>query len=353
MILWVVLAALTAAAAILIVSPFWRRKSQTGDGPHDLAVYKQQLAEIEEEYERGLLDEVAVKSARIEISRRILAASEQIRTAAASKISLRAPYFVVAVLTAISMGLYLIYGSPNLSDQPLTARTAPANEISIEALVARVEERLKSHPEDGTGWSVIAPIYMRMARYSNAAEAYRKANELLGPTPERLGDFGEALTLANNGFVTDQARQAFEQVLAADGNNDRAQFWMGISEEQSGKFTEAADRYRKILAHELPDNVREVVQQRLAQVESRASGSAPSAVDQSDMIDKMVLGLAERLKNDGSDLQGWLKLMRAYTVLGRRDDALNAMKQARGHFAGNQDALGQIEEAAKSLGLTS
>ena len=68
------------------------------------------------------------------------------------------------------------------------------------------------------------------------------------------------------------------------------------------------------------------------------------------MIDGMVSGLAERLKTDGSDLEGWLKLMRAYTVLGRRDDALGALKQAQGQFAGNQDALGQIEQSRQIAG---
>lgn len=67
----------------------------------------------------------------------------------------------------------------------------------------------------------------------------------------------------------------------------------------------------------------------------------------------MVSGLAERLKTDGSDLEGWLKLMRAYTVLGRGDDALGALKRAPGQFAGNQEALAQIERLAKSLGLAS
>jgi cytochrome c-type biogenesis protein CcmH len=67
----------------------------------------------------------------------------------------------------------------------------------------------------------------------------------------------------------------------------------------------------------------------------------------------MVSGLAERLKKDGSDLNGWLMLVRAYTVLGRKEDAVSALNDARGRFAGNNDALGQIDALAKSLGLPS
>jgi cytochrome c-type biogenesis protein CcmH len=108
-----------------------------------------------------------------------------------------------------------------------------------------------------------------------------------------------------------------------------------------------------LIAHGLPEDVRATIEQRLAAVEGRLAGKPAVADEQQAMIDGMVSGLAERLKKDGSDLEGWLKLMRAYTVLGRRDDAVNAMRDAKTNFAGNGEALAKIEEFAKSLGLQS
>lgn len=365
MLLWIVFAVMTAIVALAIVRPYWRPDSGGGFSSHDLAVYKQQLQEVEDEKARGLLGDAEFKSARIEISRRILAASDTSGSGrSATNASPIAPYVMISLLATLTMGIYLIYGSPEQSDQPLSARVSPDGappvaRVSpdsvppVEMLVARVEERLRSNPEDGAGWSVIAPVYMRLGRYADAASAFNKVIELLGETPERIADVGEALTFANDGNVGDEARAAFRKAQVKEPSNERAGFWLGVADEQSGKLAEAADAYKKLIKRGLPANVEAVVKQRLAGVDAKLSGAPSPNAGQAAMIDGMVSRLAERLKSDGSDLEGWLKLMRAYTVLGRRDDALGALKQAQSHFAGNQEALGQIDRLAKSLGLAS
>ena len=353
MLLWVVFAVLTVITAVIVVSPYWRGPRVTTGQAQDVAVYKQQLTEIDEEFARGLLGDAEAQAARIEISRRILAASENSQGAVATRTSSFAPYLIVGFVAILTVGTYLIYGSPNLPDEPLAARLGPNGGQSIEALIARVEQRLRAHPEDAEGWRVISHIYMRLGRYADAVHAYKQTIELLGSTTERLGDLGEALTLENGGVVTSEARDAFTKVLAAEPEDDRAQFWLAVAVEQSGDLKEAANCYRRLLERKLPDDVQNVVRQRLADIDTQAAGKQPSEAGQAEMINRMVSGLAERLKADGSDLEGWLKLMRAYSVLGRRDDALGALKQAQSQFAGNQEALGRIEEMAKSLGLSS
>lgn len=353
MLLWIIFAILTSFAAILLVSPFWRANRGDDAQRKDVAVYKQQLAEVDDEHARGLLGDAEAEAARIEISRRILNANAAAEDAAGSRASSMTPYVIVALVATMSMGTYLYYGSPQLPDRPLASRSGPDEGPSIENLVARVEERLREHPEDGQGWNVISRVYMRMGRYEDAAKAFRKTIELLGSTPERQSNLGEALTMANSSRVTEEAAAAFKKALETNPNDTRAAFWLAAQHEQKGEFEEAAKRYRKLAEGDLPDNARNLINQRLASVESRISGQPSFDTDQRAMIDGMVSGLAERLKADGSDLDGWLKLMRAYTVLGRRDDALNAMKQARSNFSGNEDALAQIDEFAKSLGLRS
>jgi len=357
MLLWIVFAILTTAAALAVVKPFWENRSKTQESGQDAAVYKQQLAELEDERARGVIGESEAESARVEISRRLLRATEQADAAGARTTPSFAPYALIGLIAAGSMGVYLYFGSPNLPDRPLSARTAPQQqEQSVEGLVARVEERLKTHPDDGMGWSVVANVYMRMGRYNEAAKAYRKTIELLGPTTERWSAHGEALTLANNGNVTPEASQSFEKALASDSTNVRAQFWLAAEKEQQGNLAEAARRYRTLIDGELPQQVKTMLSQRLAAVEARQSG-APEAIganpEQAAMIESMVSGLADRLQEDGSDLEGWLKLMRAYTVLGRRDNALDAWKQAQSNFADNDQALTKINSFAKSLGLQS
>lgn len=355
MLLWISFAVLTAIAALAILRPFWRSARVAAEAPRDIEVYRQQLDEIDDEAARGVLGEAEAKAARIELSRRILAAADMEANASpAAGRSAWAPYVMAAFIPAIALSLYTIYGSPQLPGQPFASRTP--QEETIETLIARVEERLRANPEDGMGWSVIAPVYMRLGRYPEAAEAFRKAAKLLGETAERAANLGEALALANGGDVGTEARHAFDKAISLDPGHAKARFWLAISEEQAGRTAEAAAIYRKLLERDLPDNVKAVIRERIARIEGgSASRAAPQAGSQIDsaQINQMVSGLAERLKQDGSDLKGWLMLVRAYTVLGRRDEALTALKEAREKFTGNGDALAQIDALAKSLGLPS
>ncbi len=68
-------------------------------------------------------------------------------------------------------------------------------------------------------------------------------------------------------------------------------------------------------------------------------------------IASMVDRLATRLKENGKDLEGWIKLARAYKVLGRDSDAKGAIQSARENFAGDQASLAALDKSAESLGI--
>jgi len=135
---------------------------------------------------------------------------------------------------------------PALPDRPLASRldTSPAGQ-GIAALVARVEARLRAHPEDGAGWDVIAPVYLKHRRYRDAADAYGRAIRLLGENTRRLTGYGEALILANNGIVSETARKALERSMARDGTQLKAHFWLAMAKEQDGRMSEAAASSRE------------------------------------------------------------------------------------------------------------
>jgi cytochrome c-type biogenesis protein CcmH len=312
---------------------------------------------VEDEAARGLLGETEAQAARIEISRRILAAAGA--PSAATRHNPRegvAPYALVALLPLIALSLYVAYGSPQLPAQPFASRQ-PSDRDPVEELVARVEQRLQTNPDDGMGWNVVAPVYMRMGRYAEAAEAFRNAARLLGDSADRLANLGEAVALDNQGAVDDEARQAFDKALAMDPEHPKARFWLAVNEEQAGRPAEAIAIYEKLLQRELPETVASVIRNRVAALKGagqpQASATGAGNGVNAEQINQMVTGLAERLKTNRSDLGGWLMLVRAYTVLGRKDDALSALNDARGQFAGNNEALGQIDALAKSLGLPS
>ncbi len=288
----------------------------------------------------------------------------------------RSPAKIVAIGLAIllplaALCLYLVYGSPRLPDQPLVARLQdPATEQNLPALIARVEARLRARPDEGEGWEVIAPVYMSIRRYADAAEAYRQATRLLGETPKRLAGFGQALVLASDGIVSEEARLALQRAAELDPNLIEAKILLIIAKEQDGKFADAVEGWKALLASAPPDAPwREVVQQRLKLDETHLAGgpapppalgaggdtspqgkSGPNAGDvaaaqnmspagRQAMIETMVQRLSDRLAQQGDDLAGWLKLVRAYTVLDRKDDAVKALERAKTQFTGNAQAL--------------
>ena len=120
--------------------------------------------------------EAEAEAARIEIARRLLAldaveasGQETGRAASAKTVMIG----VAGCLPLLALGLYLVYGSPNLPDQPLASRLQdPASSDNPQALVARVEARLRAHPEEGDGWEVIAPVYMAWRRYNDAPSSW-------------------------------------------------------------------------------------------------------------------------------------------------------------------------------------
>jgi cytochrome c-type biogenesis protein CcmH len=382
--LWLALAVLTAAVLIAVLRPLLRPAGglSATAAQADVAVYRDQLAELETDRARGLIGETEAAAAKTEIARRLLASADAARTGDAPTSPLhpdsspRAAAIALAVIAPLlAVALYLFLGAPNIPGQPLSARApSPADSAGLSQLIAKVESRLREHPEDGTGWDVIAPVYLKQGRYADAANAYNKASALLGESPRRLAGFAEATVMARDGIVTEPARLAYEQLARLEPKRPEPRFWLALAKEQNGEFAEAAAAYEALLA-EIDESTpwRAVVSERLAGVRTKlappeagkvpaergptaddvaaASSMAPEARAQ--FIDQMVSGLAARLKQNGNDLAGWQRLIRAYVVLGRSNDAATALTDARQHFSAEPESLARLDALARNLGIGS
>jgi cytochrome c-type biogenesis protein CcmH len=365
MTLWFIFGLMTAAAILAVLWPLGRRAQPGTDS--DLAVYRAQLDEIEADRAAGRVAENEAAAARVEISRRLLAAADTAATVvspADAPWRRRAAALVALVLIPIVAGsLYLTLGSPQEPGQPIAARRGlPTEQDPIFDLVARVEAHLAESPDDARGWQVVAPVYMQLGRFDDAVNAWQNALRILGANAEREANLGEALTAAAGGIVTAEAKASFERAQALDANDTTSRFFLGLAAEQAGKRAEAAVIWRDMLA-KAPPEARWVdfVRQALARVEGTAP-PAPTAKEvtaanelapeQRDaMVQGMVARLAERLKVEGSDVEGWLRLLRSYMVLGERDKARAAAADARRALASEPDKLRRVNELIKGLGL--
>jgi cytochrome c-type biogenesis protein CcmH len=366
--LWLIFTLMTAAAIFAVLWPLSRRGGPYSSGT-EIAVYRDQLEEIERDRAFGLIGGAEAEAARIEVSRRLLsAAAEGDQTPVASRPQLWRRRMVALIaliaLPVAAASLYLMLGSPQQSNTLVAARPgAPLEQRSIESLVAQVESHLERNPDDGRGWEVLAPVYMRIGRFDDAVKARRNALRLLGATAAREADLGEALTAAAGGIVTTDAKAAFERAAANDPGDIKIAFYRGLAAEQDGKKSEAVRIWTELLARAPADApYRELIVSSLRRLDPRSEGSGPSAEDmaaaqnlspeqRTGMVRGMVVRLAERLKNDGSDLEGWRRLVRAYMVLGEADNARSAAAAARKALSGDPVKQRQFDEFAKALGI--
>ena len=267
--------------------------------------------------------------------------------------------FALTVLPVGAIAFYLWHGAPDLPGEPLAGRVADTHgNQSIAEMFARVERHLEEHPDDGRGWEVVAPVYMRLGRYDDAVTARRNALRLLGETAERDSGLGEALVGVANGVVTEEAKGVFDRALRADPKDVAARFYSGVAAEQDGRKDDAAGIWRALIA-DAPDGAPWLgpVQRALARVEGKAVAETEPGQEQGEgaaaapppAIRAMVERLAERLKQDGSDVDGWIRLVRSYTVLKDADRAAAATQDARRALAGDADKSARLEQGLHEI----
>jgi cytochrome c-type biogenesis protein CcmH len=364
MTLWFVFALMTVAAIFAVLWPLSRRAPARAGGS-EATVYKDQLAEIDRDVAAGLIGPSEAEAARTEIGRRLLTAVDDERDLPAqSNVRLRRSAAVTALvgLPVVAAAFYLALGSPQLGDFPLAARNkvASANQ-PLDNLVAQVESHLEKNPTDGRGWNVLAPVLIRLGRYDDAVRAYRNSITYNGDSAERRADLGEALTGAAGGVVTAEAKGEFERAVALKADDAKANYFLGMAAEQDGRKADAAAIWRAMLAKAPSDAPwRALVQAALVRVggapapalsnDAMAAAKDMNEADRGTMIRGMVDRLATRLKQNGDDVEGWLRLVRAYMVMGERDKAASAVADAR-QAVKDAERLRQLNEGLKNLGL--
>lgn len=363
---WLAFAFLTGIAVLSVLWPLARGRAAAVSQETDVDFYKSQLAEIERDLARGLISPEDAESARNEAGRRLLKTSsseKQETTASTTRVRIAA-VLALLVVPGVTLGLYTKIGHPDVPDQPLTSRKAPpAENMEVEQAVAQIETHLAKNPNDGRGYEVVAPVYLRMGRTQDAILAYSNALRLLGESAQRHSALAEALVYAASGIVTADARKSFEQALRLDPKFPMARYYMGLAAEQEGDKAKAADIWSK-LADDAPADSPLVasLRKRIAALNPDGKGAAPqgdaaaaiAAMPEGDRqatIRTMVDGLAGRLAKNGNDIEGWLRLVRAYRVLNESEKAKAALGDARRNFASDQPAIQRLDALAKELGL--
>lgn len=365
MILWPIFAVMTLAAVLAVWWPLSRRQASARSGS-DIAVYRDQLDEIDRDEAASLIGGAEAEAARVEVSRRLIAAADTAKATSTAAAPVPSGRYRFATLAAAILLLplgaaitYLSLGSPNLA--PVSMEVAAGGQPlpgGIENTVAEVETYLEANPKNGRGWELLAPVYLRLGRFDDAVRARRNALEIFGPDAARLGDLGEAIVMASNGVVTPEAKSLFERANATDPEDVMAQYYLGLNAKQEGRRDEAVRRWNALIssaregAEWLP-----LVKNALARVDEKgptlvappAAAAVAPPEHNGDAIEAMVARLAERLKKDGSDVPGWIQLVRSYRVLGRAEKVKAAVADAHAALASDQEALQRLDQGLQGL----
>ena len=375
MLFWIIVSCVTALLAVALLAPLLRRSATAGgEHAHDVEVYRDQMAEVDRDAAAGLISAEEAENARAEIGRRLLSSADKAskETGANPKASRHplAQAFIILVLPAIGIGLYLHAGSPGVPDAPLAARLAnPGNDVAL--LLAKAENHLIQNPDDGAGWDLVAPIYLRNRRPADAANAYRQAIRIRGESAERLSGLGESIVSSNQGLINSEATDAFRKALSLDKNDARSEFYLAFALEQEGRSMEALAAFQSLAKTSPPDAPwQPIVAQHIASLqngatEPKANPDAPgnptaadvaaaqdmNAGDRQQMIENMVAGLDEKLKSNPNNFEGWMRLVRSYAMLKQADKASDALVRALKAFPADGEQGKQLVALASQLGI--
>jgi cytochrome c-type biogenesis protein CcmH len=368
--IWILFAVITASVILAVARPLNRAAATASGSSSEIEAYKLQLAELARDEELGGIGKDEAAQTRAEISRRLLKASREGASAAFSgePIAFNTNYAFAGLAAFIAVGaagLYALYGNPGLADQPLEARlSAPPSEQPLSIQMANIEHRLRTNPDDATGWTLIAPLYFRTGQFDNAAQAYQQAIRLGGADEDKLLGLFEAMTYAAEGTIPAEAKPILDRALLKNPQSLRGRTWHAIWYAQDGKKAEAERIYREMLSENPSAEWRGIIFRQLSGLKDQpdapkkelaqsSGGAAPMAAGGGKdlpSVDVLVERLAARLKQNPAELGGWLMLIRSYSALNEAEKKEDAIAQARKQFAGDAQALSQIDAVLKELG---
>ncbi|MET1029220.1 MAG: c-type cytochrome biogenesis protein CcmI [Dongiaceae bacterium] len=389
LVFWVIAGLLTLGTAAILAVPLFDTRKQKSDNAYAMDVYRDQLAEVARDQQRGVLNAEQGRAAQLEIERRILALKDDGASLAAASAPARSSSrgLIIALAVLLPLGgvaLYAVLGQPELPDEPAADRAAADMANSPEIVALR--QKVAANPADAQGWLDLARKYLLARQAQASVDAFAQAVALnIDGSGDRnsaavYADYGRALIMLHNGQVTPDAEKIFAKTQSLDAAEPTARFFLALAKAQQGDMAGALTGW-VALEHDSPpdapwrqslsENIDRAARQlgkdpanlpgrepghtggpaptdQAAADQSAAAGAGeapngegqgpgPQDLQNADQmspearaafIQGMVDRLASRLKEQPNDLDGWLKLARAYTVLNQVPQALDAWGKA-------------------------
>jgi cytochrome c-type biogenesis protein CcmH len=329
---WLLAIAVTAVACAALYYAAAGKPVNAGGGAVDDATaahFRLQLRELQGDVASGRLGEAESLAARGELARELIRLKGEDPRPAAGRLQRPVLLLAIGATALLAFGAYFFLGQPDLPSAPLAER--PAQEMTLEAAVERVETQLTRTPDDLQGWTVVAPAYMQLGRFAEAERAYRRIIELSGETPDRLTDLGEAIMMKDGGSLVGEPFNLMTKAAGLDPAHVRSRFYLASEATRAGEYQSAIGQWEALLAlGKDGDTWVATAEQGLAAARAGLDGAAPGPTNAD--IAAMVEGLSSRLAAEGGSIAEWTQLVRSRLVLGETDLAQSAYEAARAAY---------------------
>lgn len=371
--IWLLFVLILTAGLLVLLSG----RGSSGTVVDPVAHYKAQLAEIDADVAREMIDAESAKAARLEVQRRLLragertgnstidsdsdSANESITDSASQSanpntagLTVFARIGVVLAVMVFAAGLYAVLGSPGTPSAPPPGRQLAASQLLEEGgiTMGQAAEQVKAHlaenPSDIQGWLVLAKTARAIGDFPTTASAYSAlANMNPGEPKYRIEEF-EVYMAHAGGQITPAARLVLAALLDSAPEHPAGQYYLGLAHLQSGNeaaaravWTALADRstadapWMSSLTRQLRGlgvGAPELTDQDIAIVNSMSDSEREA------FMKSMLARLESKLDSDPADVTGWLMLARSKLTLGDKLGAINALKSGISANPGEKSA---------------
>jgi cytochrome c-type biogenesis protein CcmH len=249
-----------AVALAFVLPPLLRRDVKLGQVDRkeaNVAIYYDQLAELKADLDGGELDAAQYEDARREIERRL---SEDVplesAPVAASQASRWPGYVLAGAIPALAIAMYVGLGNPEallMSRTEVPAAVAEPGQHDAAPMIAALEAKLKTKPDDAAGWYMLARSYASIGKYLESARAFEKVVALIPDDARVLADYADVLAMAQGQSLQGRPLELINKALKLNENDEKALNLAASAAYQNKDYAQAALYWRRLLKLIPPD----------------------------------------------------------------------------------------------------
>ena len=376
---WAVAASLALLVAAVLVAALRRAPKPGAESAEaDLAVYKDQLAEIERDLSRGTLGSEDAKRLRAEIGKRVIEADRARGTGGAARDRDGVAALVALILALVVPGGLAAYwwlGAPGYPDMALIPRlealdagiaARPSQAAELEQLKtprdAALDEKLADDLSAITDPAALLAEFRTRFEAGEMQAAVRVQERILALRGDEASandhaNLALALVAEAQGYVSPEAEAELRASLERDMGNELSRYLVGEMFLQGGRYDQAFRFWRPLAEHGTPGSpwvgsIRERIEQVAALAGIRYALPDTLEAPEGMTPEGMVAQLDDRLATEGGTGEEWDRLIRSLTVLERTDEAQKIYDEAKARFEGRPAELSFLKQAAVESGLT-